>query len=461
MKMFFLAIFIVSFTGLNSQKPGDRTTKLDSLFNSWYEKGEWNGNVLIAEKGSIIYQKSFGFADWKSGSKLNNQSVFELASVSKQFTAMGIMILVNEGKLSFDDSLRRFFPHLPYSRVTIRHLLHHTGGLPDYMDLFGKHWDTAKIATNDDVIALMAKYKPAILFTPGKQWMYSNTGYALLASVIEKVSGKSFGDFLDKKIFKPLKMDRTSVYSRRKEGRKIDNYAYGHVYDPVSKSYVLPDNDPRFASMVITLDGIHGDGCVNSTTGDLFKWHEALKTDKLIPRSLTEEAFTAGTAESGKTNYGYGWAVGNSKTYGRIANHSGGWPGYSTLIERLLDDDRLIIMLQNNGRPLPPVIKVRMILYDIAEQPAVEQSVPAEQLTAYAGVYELAPTFKITVSTREGRLFAQATDQQEFEIFREKEDLFFLKVVEAKIQFNRDTSGKVESMTLFQNGQEVPGKKIN
>ena len=164
MKLFFLAVFVVSFTALNCQKPDDRIAKLDSLFNGLFEKGEWNGNVLIAEKGSIIYQKSFGKADWNSGARLNNESVFELASVPKQFTAMGIMLLVNEGKLSFDDSLRRFFPQLPYHGVTIRQLLHHTGGLPDYMDLFAKHWDSARIATNNDMIGLLAKYKPAILF---------------------------------------------------------------------------------------------------------------------------------------------------------------------------------------------------------------------------------------------------------------------------------------------------------
>ena len=174
-KVFFI---IGSFIGLfcNAQ---DNIKQIDSLLTASYKEQKLNGNILIAEKGTIIYQKSFGKANETTGQDLNAESVFELASVSKQFTAMGIMLLKQQGKLSYDDSLRKFIPELPYYNITIRQLLHHTSGLPDYIDLFIKNWDTTKIATNKDMIEQLAKYKPPVLFAPGEKWEYSNTGYAL------------------------------------------------------------------------------------------------------------------------------------------------------------------------------------------------------------------------------------------------------------------------------------------
>ena len=211
-QLFFLALLFAFCIGSYAQ---DRVAQIDSLFAPVTGKPAFNGNVLIAEKGNIIYQKSFGKADLEKNLPLNSESVFELASVSKQFTAMGIMILKKQNKLSYDDSLRKFFPELPYHNITVLQLLQHTSGLPDYMPLFNEHWDSTKIAVNSDIIKLLSQYKPDTLFAPGAKWEYSNTGYALLASIIEKVSGKKFGEFLRKNIFEPLGMKRTQVYCRR------------------------------------------------------------------------------------------------------------------------------------------------------------------------------------------------------------------------------------------------------
>ena len=452
-------VLLVSPTS-GSYSQDSRVARIDSVFGEWVAGGDYNGSVLVAENGKIIYQKSFGKADWSVNRLLNNESVFELASVSKQFTAMGILMLVNEGKLTLDDSLRRFFPELPYHNVTIRQMLHHTSGLPDYMELFGKHWDPEKIAVNEDIVSLMATHRPEPMFSPGTAWAYSNTGYALLASVIARVSGKSFGDFLREKIFEPLEMKNSFVYSRRLEKKEIDNYAFGHVFDSTKKEYTLPDHLPSFATMVYTLDGIQGDGCVNSTTGDLFKWHQALNKGGLISDTLMKQMFTPVSTGSGALGYGFGWIISPSKTYGRMASHSGSWPGYFTYIERHLDNDKLIIFLQNNGKGLIPASKVRSILYNLDVEKLVEQPVSPEEMKSYAGVYEIAPEFRITIFVKDDKLYAQATGQQAFEIFRDKNDLFFLKVVEAKIQFNRDAGGQIEGLTLMQNGQEVPGRKI-
>lgn len=438
-----------------------RVAQLDSFFTKAYNDGKFNGNVLIAEKGEVLYQKSFGKADRKQNKDLDAESVFELASVSKQFTAMGVMLLVQQGKLKYEDSLRKFFPELPYYNITVKHLLQHTSGLPDYMAELMKSWDETKIANNNDVIAILAKNKPAVAFAPGAKWEYSNTGYALLASIIEKASGKTFPDYLQENIFVPLDMKSTQVFCRRYEKRSLGNYAYGYVMKPGTNDYYLPDSLPEVASMVYCLDGIQGDGTVNSTTGDLLKWDRALYTEKLLPKAALEQAFTPGVLNNGdSTAYGYGWAVTNNKQFGNIVNHSGGWPGYVTFIERHISNDKTIIILQNNGLPTPSIGAIRNIIYSIETTKPQETKVTAEELKQYVGDYELAPEFILSVTVEGTKIFAQATGQVAAEIFKEKENVYFLKVVEAKLEFEKDSSGKVTAVTLFQNGEEIKGKKI-
>jgi CubicO group peptidase (beta-lactamase class C family) len=439
----------------------DRTKQLDSLFKKLHEDKKLYGNVLIADQGKIIYQGSFGLANHATKAPLNAESVFELASVSKQFTAMGIMLLEKQGKLAYSDSLQQFIPGFPYPGITIRHLLNHTSGLPDYMELFAQHWDSSKIATNSDMIGLLVKHHPDPLFKPGEKWEYSNTGYALLASIIEKASGTSFAKYLEKNIFKPLEMKHTTVLRRRLEKKVPGNYAFGYIREKGSDNYVLPDSVPGVASMVYSLDGIVGDGTVNSTTPDLLKWDRALYTEKLVSFAAMQEAFTPAKLNDGKTYpYGFGWAMGTLDGIGKIVNHSGGWPGYGTIIERHLQTGKTIIILRNHETAGPPMQKIRNILYDIRDTAKKEIIVDAAKLKQYTGEYELAPEFTITITTENDKIYAQATGQNKFEIFAESEDLFFLKVVEAKLKFKRDDKGVVTGIILYQGGQEIEGPKI-
>ncbi len=337
--------------------------KIDSLLTSMYESGKFNGNVLIAEKGEVIYKKSFGLANESTKEKLNENSIFELASVAKQFTAMAIVILKEKGKLSFDDKISRFIPELSgYDKITIKNLLHHTSGLPDYMELMDSVFDKSKIATNKDIINLFATHKPALRFEPNTQWEYSNTGYALLASIIEKVSGMPYADYLHKVIFRPLKMPHTFVYRRRYAPKEVSNYAYGYVYYDSLKKYVLPD-DLAESKEVIWLDGIVGDAAVSSTINDLLKWDRALYTSKLVSCKSINEIFTAPELnDQTKTKYGFGWFIDNND-FGRTASHGGVWWGYRTYIDRHIDNDKTIIILQNHEEVSNPVKSIRNILY--------------------------------------------------------------------------------------------------
>ncbi len=283
-KMKLITIFTLLFIGQITFGQ-DNVQKIDSFLTSIYNSGNMNGNVLIAEKGKIIYKKSFGFSNETTKEKLNENSIFELASVSKQFTAMAIVILEEKGKLNYDENISKYIPELSdYPNITIRNLLNHTGGLPEYMEIMDSTFDKTKIATNKDVISTFAKQKPQVLFEPNTKWEYSNTGYALLASIIEKVSGMSYGDYLLETIFMPLKMTNTFVYKRRFAPKKVANYAYGYVYSDSLQKYLLPD-DLAETKRVVWLDGIVGDGSVNSTVIDLIKWDRALYADKLISKA--------------------------------------------------------------------------------------------------------------------------------------------------------------------------------
>ncbi|WP_394971919.1 serine hydrolase [uncultured Croceitalea sp.] len=346
--------------------------KIDSIFLNLYNTNRFNGNVLIAEKGNIIYKKSFGFANEDSKERLNENSIFELASCTKPFTAMAIMILKEQGKLNIDDKITKHLPELSsYSNITIRNLINHTGGIPDYMALMNTTWDKNKIATNKDVVKTLKELDPKNLFEPNTKVAYSNTGYVLLATIIERTSGQTYADFLDTTIFKPLKMTRTFVNNGRLSPRKINNYALGYIH--VNGKYILPDDFDR-TKFVIWLDGIVGDGCVNSTTIDLLKWDRALYTNALVSKESMKDIFKNGTLNDGTlTKHAFGWRVLETEPFGKIARHSGGWPGYITYMERNLDNDKTVIILQNHYNITMPKQEIRNILYGMPSPKTMKQ----------------------------------------------------------------------------------------
>ncbi|MGH1516905.1 serine hydrolase domain-containing protein [Chryseobacterium sp. JK1] len=406
-----IALPMVLFTvGIYAQ---NQTKTLDSLFTTLHNQKKFNGNVLVADKGQPIFEKSYGLADEKTGRKLDVKSTFELASVSKQFTAAGIVLLQKAGKLNYDDKISKYIPELSfYDKITVRNLLNHTSGLPDYMELLEKNWDKTQFATNDDIIREFAKYKPTLEFEPNQQFEYSNTGYALLASIIERVSKKNFGEFLSQNIFKPLGMDHTLIYRSRYQPMTIANYALGYEADQSGDKFLPDSKGKEYYSYY--LDGIVGDGMVNSTLEDLLKWDRALYTDKLVNENDKKLIFNGITTANGKeTNYGFGWLIKDKTPYGKIVNHSGGWAGYSTFIERHIDNDKTFIILQNNMTPFTkiPIESVRKILYNekLATENLKTVQLTADQLQKYAGTYSSIDfPMKLKIFVKEGALYGQA-----------------------------------------------------
>ena len=323
-----------------TQEQKQKVAKIDSVLNFYHEQGILNGTVLVAEAGKVIYQKGFGYANMDTKEKLEPKSVFRLASVSKQFTAMCIMMLEEQSKLNYDDNFQKYLPELKYEGVTIRHLLWHTSGMPDYIDFMPKHFPDDEYV-NDDVIKTMAKHHPEKEFEPGERYEYSNTGYLLLASIVERVSGVSFIKFIQQNIFDRIGMsssiipfgknefvemaNRVRGYNRTKDGGHVDNDYTSYDYD------------------------VCGDGGMFSSVIDLFKWNEALYTEKLVKQETIQEAYKPYVLNDGSVgDYGFGWNLYEVDS-NKVVDHSGSWIGFRTHILRDITNKHCVIILTNVG----------------------------------------------------------------------------------------------------------------
>lgn len=349
MRYYFLLLFILPLVVLSQ----NFSSRIDSLFA---QQKDFSGVVLIAENGKSIYHKAFGYREFANQTPLQTSDIFELASVSKQFTAMIIMMLREKGKLSYDDLLEKYI-EVPYKGITIRQLLTHTSGLPDYQDVMDKYWDKTKVAGNQDCIAFLNKYAPPKLFEPGTKYSYSNTGYLLLASIAEKAGGKDYIELCRKRIFRRLNMKSTDIRTLE-EKKATKNFAIGHIYIKERDQYVRADSFPS-SDYTIWLGNRKGPGRISSTAADLLKWEKALYTNKLVKQSTLQEAFTPMKLNDGSvSDYGFGWTLRTDPYFGKIVSHTGDNPGYKTQIIRYLDKRKTIILLNNNAHSdFGPIIK--------------------------------------------------------------------------------------------------------
>lgn len=440
---------------------------LKQFLDGQHDHFRFNGNVLVAKGGNIIYQESLGYADYNSKRKLNDSTAFELASVSKQFTAMGIMILKERKQLTYDDNVKRFFPDFPYDRITIRNLLTHTSGLPEYEDQFEKHWDHKKIAFNKDALEMLKQRKDSLLFKPGSKWQYSNTGYAVLAAIIEKLSGTDYNNFMAKNIFRPLGMTHTFIYnSRRTTGKIPANYALGFVYSDSLKRYMLPDSLSKF-DYVYYLDGIVGDGCVNSTTGDLLKWDRALYSNKLVSKAALDEMLSPLVQMSPRDStsfYGFGVMVQPTSPRGKVISHTGGWPGYATLLVRRTDIDETIIALSNNETMSGQVrAGIESILADediLMPYEHKEIKIDPALIDRYVGKYSAFLTLEFI--KKDSKLWRHRNGTADIELKPESDTKFFYgDGTDRQIEFEVDNTGKVTKAWFINTGQRGELKKIN
>ena len=364
-----LPLLLALFTSCQAQQP-DRTANMARFLSEAHARGQFNGAALVYENGKVIHECAFGIRTIDPMDSLDVNSQFRLASVSKQFTAMAIMLLKEQGKLRYDQDIRDFLPELPYEGMTIRHLLHHTSGLPEYEPMMDQHWkpelkydDPARYANgNADVIKMLVGLKPPVLFEPGEQWAYSNTGYNLLGTIVARASGMSFAAYAKQHIFEPAGMSHSSFYDFViGTDPKMPDRAYGFQL-AWNRTDLIPA-DSHYLNHGLGEDGVY------STVGDLLKWDRILYTDKLVPKATMEEAYTPGVLNNGDTtDYGFGWHLERSPAGGRVVSHSGGWLSFSTFIYRAIDEDKCFVVLMNNSSKYfwPIVEGVKNILYDSA-----------------------------------------------------------------------------------------------
>lgn len=463
MKRLLPFVLILAFACNQEKETNSYNKQLDEFLNAQQKYFRFNGNVLVADKGEIVFQKSYGYADFDKQRMLNDSSVFELASVSKQFTATGILLLKDRDKLKLTDSLRQYFPELPYSNITIWHMLTHTSGLPDYESAMNEKWDKTKIAFNSDMITFLAKEKMPLLFEPGKKWEYSNTAYAILASIIEKVSGQTFAAFLSENIFQPLGMTHTRLYNTRRSLKDtIANYAYGFVYNDSLKKYFLPDSLADF-SYVIYLDGIQGDGCVNSTTADLLKWDRAVKNHTLLKEETQMEMLKGQAIIDTVRNTRYGFGLFMEKNdLGNIVSHSGGWPGYTTFLARNTDKDQTYVVLSNNSSPSPGIsIALQNIMAGkqiIMPTEHKEVKLDSAAMDKFTGTYH-APN-EIKLERRGDKFFRVLPNGMSTELKAESANKFFYSDgTDRQIEFEMDANKKVTKAWLIAFGVKTELKK--
>lgn len=325
--------------------------KYEKYLMQAYDRGQFNGNALVFEKGEVVFQGAFGISNIDPIDSLNLRSVFRLGSVSKQFTAMGIMLLQEQGKLSYDQDIRDFFPELPYHGITVRQLLQHVSGIPDYYWYIMDYWkpelqvtDPARyVSGNEEVIGMLANIKPAPNFQPLEKWEYSNTNYFLLASIVSRVSGLPFAEFMRTQVFEPAGMTNTVVYNYLAgPDTAMPGRVYGFQTAWNGQDRTL--NDAHF------LNRVHGDGGIYSTLEDLLKWDRIWYTDKLISPQTRETALSPAILSNGDTtSYGFGWFLEKTPTGKKAVSHTGGWVGFTTYIFRGMEEDNCIIILTNNS----------------------------------------------------------------------------------------------------------------
>ena len=312
--------------------------KLDSLLNRINKRHDFHGAVLVAKNKKIVYQNQVGYADFRKKTLITGKSIFQLASVSKQFTAAAIMQLKEKNKLKLTDSVNAYFPDFPYKNITIRNLLNHTSGLPKYFWVAEHEWKENKPPTNKDLMEVLPISKAQRFFKPGRNFDYSNTGYFVLASIIEKVTGISFNKYLQKNIFEPLNMKNSYVYS----------YQNDTIRKNQLKGYRLYRGWKHIKIGNTVNDAIVGDKYVYSTLEDLFKWTYGLNSGGLITQESLDLMYTKGETIYGrKVPYGFGFRLDSSDK--KNIYHYGKWNGFSTALTNYLEEDMVVIVLEHTS----------------------------------------------------------------------------------------------------------------
>lgn len=440
-----LLAFVLSTAPLAAQDRGPDPARMEQVAAAQAESGDFMGAALVARDGEVLLDKGYGSAnlEWKIPN--DRDTKFRLGSVTKQFTAVSIMLLRERGKVDLDAPVKTYLPDAPatWDKVTVFNLLTHSSGIPNFTS-FEDYGKTKTLPTNLDELIARFSDKP-LDFAPGEQFSYSNSGYILLTAIVEKASGQSYADFVGENLFKPLAMDDSGYDSH---AAIVPRRASGYV--PTPKGPMHAD----YIDMIIP----QGAGALYSTTHDLLKWETGLFGGQILKPESLELLVTPY-----KGDYALGLSVTKTDT-GTTISHGGGIEGFNTWLGYDPDGRITVAVLSNiNGPGADNLGKSLMTLARGGEvkltSERAEVTLPADLLRSYEGTFEVSPTFGFVVKLEGDHLTVQATNQPAFPIFAEKEDEFFLKVTDAQLTFTRDASGAVDGAILHQGGRDTPARR--
>jgi CubicO group peptidase (beta-lactamase class C family) len=434
---------------------------VDQLFAQWSRSGTPGASIAVIENGKITYSKGYGSANLEYGVPNTPATVFHLASVSKQFTAFAIYLLAQDGKLSLDDDVRKYVPKLhDFGKViTIRQLLHHTSGMRDQWELLAlAGWRLDDEITDDDVARLLFQ-QTELNFTPGDQFLYSNSGYTLLAMVVKQVSGKTLPEFAKERIFDPLGMSHT--HFQNNYGVVVKDRAYSYGRQP----------DGRYHYVALTYSTV-GPSSLFSTVGDLARWDENFYTGEVGGPALLAQMQEKGKLNTGMDiGYASGLFIGKYRGLNMV-EHSGGDAAYRTNILRFPDQHFSVVLLANAGDVRPATLSFKIAdiylkdrLRPTPDKPSLgdkpEVTIDPKVLDAYVGDYQLRPGFIISFSKDNDYLVARATGQPSFPMYAISNTAFRARVVPAEVVFDdRTEGGKAQNAILNQNGASLPLRRI-
>jgi CubicO group peptidase (beta-lactamase class C family) len=415
--------------------------RMDQVVKSYADEAKtFMGSVLVAREGQVLVSRGYGSANLEWAIANTPATKFRLGSITKQFTAAAILLLEERGKLRVDDLVKKHVPDAPaaWDQVTIFHLLTHTSGIPSFTGF--PDYRTAKlVSTTAEKLVASFRDRP-LEFQPGEKGNYSNSGYLLLGHLIEKISGQTYEQFVRENIFTPLGMKDSGYDSNR---NIIPHRASGYAPSP---------NGPVNAEF-IHMSVPHAAGALYSTTEDLLRWTQGLFGGKLLSSASLQKMTTPV-----KNDYGFGLAI-RAVNGRKVFDHGGGIEGFNTTLAYYPDTKLTIAVLANLNGPASGEIAGK--LATVAHGEAVtlvterkEITVSSEILERYIGTYEVTPTLHMTVTLVDGKLMTQLGGQRALPLFAESETLFFLKVVDAQVEFVRDQTGAVTHVVMRQGGRD-------
>jgi CubicO group peptidase (beta-lactamase class C family) len=423
----------------------DNAPRMEQVVQSYVSNKTFMGSVLVVRDKTVLLDKGYGSADLEWDIPNSPTTKFRLGSITKQFTAASILLLEERGKLNINDPVKKYMADAPaaWDKVTIYNLLTHTSGIPSFTG-FPDYESTEAFATTPEKLVARFRDKP-LEFQPGEKFAYDNSGYVLLGYLIEKISGETYAQFVQENIFTPLQMKdsgydsnsaiimhRASGYSNGKEG--IENAGYIHMSIP-------------FAA-----------GSLYSTVEDLARWEQGLFGGKLLSPASLQKMTTPF-----KENYAFGVAVSTTNGH-KLIEHGGGIEGFNTHLAYYPDDKLIVVVLGNLSGDAPGGIAHKLAAVAHGETVVLaserkEITVAPAILANYVGTYELSPAFALVMTLEAGQLMTQATGQHKLPLYPESETKFFLKVVDAQVDFVKNDKGEVTGLVLHQGGRDIKATK--